>query len=889
MKKPIRIWFDSPAEDNDYSWERMSFPMGNGHMGVNLFGGIETERMQITENSLANKPTKWLGHHWCSGMMNFAELYFDFPHKTELVTGYKRTLSLDTAIATVEYDYNGVHFTRETFGSYPDNVWAVRLTASQKGALSFTMRPVSPHNCDYLVEIGDNLGKHGVCKTFGDTVIQSGEADCFHVKFEGIYKVKNFGGALKEGDGTVTVENADSAEIYISVGTSYKLCEEVFASDSRDRLKDFPHPHEKVLSSVEEAYAKGYDLVKETHLKDYTGYFNRVEVDFGGSVPTESMDVFKRNYSDGKDKNAYLDELVYHMGRYVMLCTSREGCLPPNLQGIWNCFNIPPWTSGYWYNINIQMNYWSVFSENLPEMFKPYEEFNRVRLKALQNVATNYIKANFPEKHTEGQGMDGWTVGTANNPYYVSGPGGHSGPGQSGLTSKAYWDYYDFTRDKEILKKYVYPMLEGAARFYSKFVEKMPDGKYLCTMSASPEQHHNGKPYQTVGCGFDQQMMYENNRDFLEAAEILGDDEIVDKELVKSVKEQIEHYDPVQIGYSGQIKEFREEKYYGEIGEKGHRHISHLTGTAPGTLVNYKTPAWLDGAARALEGRGETFVGWGNIHRAYVWARCGNEKMCEHIFDKFISNNVYPNLLAGHNPNECFQVEAVLAVTGAMNETILQSHEGCLHALPALPEKWRNGSVKGILARGNYEVDLSWRNHSLTEMTVHARENGVCKVLYPTVTEDTVKVKDELGNKVDFEKLLDGMIAFNAEKGKSYTISGMPEFELTDAPKDLVCIAEGNDSVRLTWTPSDDKNAVYTVLRAYESSPVYETVASGLNSCEYTDKGRNGRQTTYKIVAECSDKKQSKGITKTVIPFGEEEKEEIGFGKGAGTFRPNCW
>lgn len=891
MHKAMWLRFDRPAADTDYDWERRSFPMGNGYMGVNLFGGVSTERLQITENSLVTCPSEYIKWHWCCGLENFAELYIDFPHAIEQVSDYERTLCLNTGIATVTYQQDGVTYTRETFGSYPDRVWALRLTASRPGALQFRLRPYSPHNRDWLMAPGDGRGKHGKCVAAGNTVVQTGESEHYRVQFEGQYTVilEQGGTCTAQNDahgenGTLTVENATSAVIFVAVGTNYRLTPEVFSRQAPEKLQGYPHPHEMVSAAMAAAIKKGYDAVKESHLADFTGYFDRVELDLGGTQPTVSMDTLKEQYRQG-DKNPYLVELLYQMGRYAMLCSSREGCLPPNLQGIWNVFEIPPWTAGYWYNINIQMSYWPVFTSNLPEMFRCYEHFNRVRMERMEQMATEYIQRFLPENHTEGQGMDGWILGTGNSPYFVSGCGGHSGPGTGGLTTKAYWDYYDFTRDPEILRRDVFPVLQGMARFYTKFAEKQPDGTYLCKISSSPEQMQNGKAYQTIGCAFDQQMMYENNRDFLRAAELLGDDPLVDRALVALVRQQLDHYDPVQVGYSGQVKEFREEQYYGDIGEKGHRHISHMVGVAPGTQINAHTPAWLDAAGVSMEGRGATHVCWGNVHRMMAWARIGNGVKCQEIVERVLNGNVYPNMLSGHNPNDCFQIEGVFGITAAIGETLLQSHEDCLHLLPALPPEWPDGSVQGLAARGRYTVDLCWAGGCLTEATIHAGLDDTCRVLYPTATDAAVTVTDSAGQPVPHTAVGAEMIAFPVKAGETYRITGLPPFARTADPAQLTVDAADWRAVRLSWTAAEP-GATYTVYRAMESAPTYETLAEGLTDGCFTDTAKGEKQATYKVVATAPGKIPSYGKLHTVIPASETPRE-VAFGEV--THVPEVW
>lgn len=887
--KNLSMTFYKPAEDSLYGWEHHSFPMANAHMGVNLFGGVPTERMQITENSLFNAPSRYLQNHYSAGLMNFAEVYLDFEHKFEDVENYVRTLSLNTATANIDYDCDGVHYSRESFGSYPDNIWVNKLTASKKGALSFTLRVVSPDNCDFLVDENDGLGRHGTVSASGDTVTQSGHADAYGIDFEGLYKIVTDGKLSDDGE-KIFVSDASEAVLYMVVGTNYKLDEEVFMREpNKDKLKGFPHPHERLEKALSDAVKKGYDEIKKTHLADYTALFDRLELDLGGTDEGLDNDTLLKDYANGI-KNPRIEELCYQMGRYVLIVSSRSGCLPPNLQAIWNCYAIPPWQGFYAYNINVQMNYWSVFSANLAECFKSFEEFNRARMKSGKKIAREFTQKTFPSKAPLSDGDYGIAL-RSGSPYFIGGFGGHTGPGSIGFTNQLYWDYYMFTMDREILKNEVYPLIKGATKFYSNFVEKQPDGTYLCRESASPEQcegwAENGKYHRTVGCAFDQQFIYDNNRAFLLASEILGDDPIVDKELVKTVKEQIDHYDPVQVGYSGQIKEYREENWYSDIGQPFHRHLSQLMAAAPGTQINSNTPAWLDAVVCSLRGRGMSFVGWGLMHRLSLWARAQNEAMCEHVLDKLISENVFPNLWTGHNPDECFQIDAALGLTAGINEALLQSHEGYLNLLPALPRRWKNGSIKGIKARGNYTVDIYWKDSCLEKAYITPAFSGITKIKYPTICADTVKITDKNGAEVKFEKIAEDIISFEAESGNTYMLVGAPDFVRTASVQYIEASRLDGGKGLVVWIPSE--SAKYYVYRAFESEPCYTLIADGITALSYIDKERNGRQATYKVVSKAEGKFFDKGVCKTVPPDGVEIKEVKGFGMGPGEFVKNNW
>ena len=255
------------------------------------------------------------------------------------------------------------------------------------------------------------------------------------------------------------------------------------------------------------------------------------------------------------------------IGRYLLIASSRQGAPPAHLQGAWNAFDYAPWSGGFWHNINVQMNYWPAFSANLAETFQAYADYNKAFRQKANELATEYITFNNPAALAPDPAENGWTVGTNTNAFSITAPGGHSGPGTGGFTTKLFWDYYDFTRDKEILRQHVYPALLGMAKFLSKTLKPTPEGYLLASPSSSPEQYHQGQYYQTMGCTFDQSMIQENFTDLLKAAEILK----IKDSFLDTVRAQLPRLDAIQLGASGQIKEYREEQRYGEIGDPRHR------------------------------------------------------------------------------------------------------------------------------------------------------------------------------------------------------------------------------------------------------------------------------------------------------------------------------
>ena len=404
------------------------------------------------------------------------------------------------------------------------------------------------------------------------------------------------------------------------------------------------------------------------------------------------------------------------------------------------------------------MNYWPAFTTNLAETFEAYAAYHQAYLPLAQRHAYDYIQACHPERHVDGE--DGWIIGTGAWPYDIQGLEvkdhelqGHSGPGTGGLTSLLFWEWYQFSHNRTLLADSIYPALAGMSRYLSKVVEEH-DGKLLVTFSASPEQRHNGEYYHTTGCAFDQQMIYENHTATLAAAAELG----IEDDFTALLREQVKRLDPVLVGESGQIKEFREEKAYGEIGEYAHRHVSHLVSLYPGCAINAETPEWIEAAKTTLDLRGDRSTGWGMAHRMLLWARTKDGARAYRLFRMLLEHTTYPNLWAAHPP---FQIDANFGATAGVAEMLLQSHENYIEPLPALPPEWASGSFSGLCARGCFEVAASWRAHRLESVSIQSQNGGgPCRLKLSGFARPVAEPRIDF----DFDPRT-GIAAFTVERG----------------------------------------------------------------------------------------------------------------------------
>ena len=706
----LRNWWMGPEIVGESHWARESLPVGNGWFGASVFGWVADERVQITHKALYLDPvypdssqrgvatlTNTEELKTLPKLTDALELRLRFPHAPEAVADYRRALSLDDAVATVEYTAGGIRFRREFFASYPDRVLVARLSADRAGALSFAARLVNPYLMDQ---------RTGAVAAQGDAIAAEQHFAAFNLDFHARLRVATDGRLSADG-AELSVDGATEATLVLACDTNWAFDPEIMLTGL---CKTDPGLAERVAATADGALARGHAALKERHLADYRPLFERVAFSL-----------------DGGDESLRRTETLFQFGRYLLIACSRPGTMPSNLQGSWNALPQAPWAGGIWMNINEQMNYWPAFVGNLVECFEPLVRFLEMARPASHKAALDYLAA-YPTTRRLPPPEEGlWCVGTGMIPFRTAIPGGHSGPGTGGFTTKLLWDWWDFTRDRAVLEA-AYPFLRGMADFDCRAVDLI-GGKYLAIYSASPEQRKGEElnesasgaegVYSTVGCAFDQEMILENDTDFLRAHALLG---LPEDDLTWAVREHIDRLDPFQIGADGQLKEFREETHYGEIGEKDHRHISHLCALAPGETLNVRdTPEFAAAAKRALDLRGPS-GGWAAAHRILCYARLREGGEAGRQLDGFLRTEIGPNYWHIHSLSDVpvFQIDANFGITAAIAEMLAQGDgKGHVDLLPAIPDAWkRGGSFRGLRVRGGYVVSCRWKDGKIVESSV---------------------------------------------------------------------------------------------------------------------------------------------------------------------------
>lgn len=764
-KKPISA--GDTANNPDQDWESQSLPIGNGSIGANIMGSVEAERITFNEKTLwrgGPNTQKGADYYWNVNKQsahtikqireafadndweraaeltrknfnsnvpyestaespfrfgNFTtagEFYIETGLNTVGMTGYRRELSLDSALAVVEFAKDNVRYRREYFISYPANVMAVKYSSSRPGMqnLTFSYAP--------------NPVSEGTMTADGsDALLWNARLDNNNMQYAVRVRAINKGGTISNSNGKLVITGADEVVFLITADTDYK---ENFSPDYSDpKTYVGVDPVGTTSEWLNNATAKGYGKLLKEHYEDYSRLFNRVRLNINGASDNSDMPINERlaQYRQGKP-DYYLEQLYYQFGRYLLLASSRPGNMPANLQGIWHNNVDGPWRVDYHNNINLQMNYWPACQTNLAECELPLFDFIKGIVKPGEKTAKAYF------------GTRGWTTSVSGNIFGFTTPlssedmSWNFSPFAGPWLATHLWDYYDYTRDRRFLADTAYDIIKGAADFSSDYLWHRSDGVYTAAPSTSPEHGPIDE-----GATFAHAVIREILTDAIAANKTLGRPA---KER-KAWEDALKHIAPYKIGRYGQLMEWSRDI---DDPKDEHRHVNHLFGLHPGhTISPITTPELAKAAKVVLEHRGDGATGWSMGWKLNQWARLHDGNHAYKLYGNLLKNGTLDNLWDTHAP---FQIDGNFGGTAGVTEMLMQSHMGFIHLLPALPDAWRDGTVTGLRAKGDFTVDIYWKDGKLEKAVVKSGAGEPCEIRY--------------GNKVK---------KFKTQKGKTYEVA----------------------------------------------------------------------------------------------------------------------
>lgn len=729
-----KLWYNKPAAQ----WVE-AIPIGNGRIAAMVYGDPYKEKLQLNESTfwsggpsrndnpegpkvldsiryylfkgnykraqiLADKGLTAKTLHG-SAFQNIGDLNLDFKNLGD-VKDYYRELDIEKAITTTTFSSNGIKYKREIFSSIPDQIIVIKLSSDKKNALNFTANFSSDLKKNIKAIDANTLQMDGLSSTLDG--VQG------KVKFNALAKFIAKGGKTSVSGEAVSVSNANEVTILISIATNF--------TDYKTLHTDVVLKSRKYISEAEH---KNFKTLFQNHLKTYQNYFKRVDFDLGTSEAAKNpTDIRIKNFAVNDDPE--LISLYYQFGRYLLISSSQPGGQPANLQGIWNSSNKPAWDSKYTININTEMNYWPAEKTNLSEMHEPLVQM----IKDLSITGAETAKVMYKSR--------GWVAHHNTDIWRITGVVDFANAGMwpmgGAWLSQHLWEKYLYSGDKNYLKS-VYPILKSAAQFYEDFLIEDPANKWLVVSpSMSPEnipQQHQGSAL-AAGNTMDNQLVFDLFTKTKKAAQILN----IDSDKIPVWNSIISRLPPMQIGRYGQLQEWMGDW---DNPEDQHRHVSHLYGLFPSNQINpFTTPELLEASKTVLIHRGDVSTGWSMGWKVNLWAKLLDGNHANKLIKDQLTlvekdgrgqkGGTYPNLFDAHPP---FQIDGNFGCTSGITEMLLQTQNGCIDILPALPDEWKNGKISGLKTYGDFEVNIVWENNIAKEVVIKSGLGGNCRIRVP--------------------------------------------------------------------------------------------------------------------------------------------------------------